>query len=264
MDDLRDILTSFEGVAIAFSGGVDSSFLLAAAAEALGVNRVVALTALSELTPAREKGRSAEIARSLGVPHLRVSLSALAIPEVASNPRDRCYHCKRAVFSLLLEAAKSKGFAVLLHGANRDDLGDYRPGQKAAEELGVRAPLLEAGLGKEEIRELARSLGLRNWNEPSMACLASRVPYGTPLSERILLRIDDAEEYLRSRFHLRQVRVRDHTPVARIETEEASMPLVLDALNRAEIDRKLKSMGWTFVSIDLSGFKSGSMNGAQA
>lgn len=257
---LREILESFDNVAVALSGGVDSSLLLAAAADALGRDRVAALTALSELTPLREKGRSVEIARALGVPHIRVSLSVLADPKTATNPPDRCYHCKRAVFSGLIEAAKAKGFPVLVHGANTDDRGDYRPGQKAAEELGVRAPLLEAGLGKEEIRALARSRGLANWDEPSMACLASRVPYGVPLSRQSLERIDAAEEFLRSRFDIRQVRVRDHMPVARIEAEESSIVLLLDALNRAEIDGKLKGMGWKYVTVDVRGFRSGSMN----
>jgi pyridinium-3,5-biscarboxylic acid mononucleotide sulfurtransferase len=257
---LHDILASFGRLAVAYSGGVDSSLLLAAAVDALGADRVAAFTALSELTPDREIGHSAEIARFLGVPHIRVEISALEDPFIKANPPDRCYHCKRVVFSRLMEKARTAGYPAFVHGANTDDRGDYRPGQKAADELGVRAPLLEADLGKEDIRALARARGLPNWDEPSLACLASRVPYGTALAKESLGRIDQAEDFLRSRFSLRQVRVRDHMPVARIELEESALSAVMDPLNRAEIDKKLKAMGWKYVTVDLRGFRTGSMN----
>jgi uncharacterized protein len=257
---LHEILASMGRVAVAFSGGTDSSLLLAEAASALGPDNVLALTALSELTPAREKTGSAGIAAALGIAHIRVDFSVLSEPRIASNPKDRCYHCKHAVFSRLAAEAGRRGFPVLVHGANTDDLGDYRPGQKAAEELGVRAPLLEAGLGKAEIRAMARARGLPNWDEPSMACLASRVPYDVALEAAALERIDKAEEFLRSRFALRQVRVRDHMPVARIEVEEGAMAVILEPGNRAEIERNLKDMGWKYVAVDLKGFRTGSMN----
>jgi uncharacterized protein len=259
---LQEALASLGSVGVAFSGGVDSSLLLAFAVDALGAERVAAFTAFSELTPEREKSRSSEFARLLRVRHITVDLSVLRDAGIAANLSDRCYHCKLAVFSRLLSEAKASGLQVLVHGANADDSGDYRPGQKAAEELGIRAPLLETGLGKVEIRALARERRLPNWDEPSMACLASRIPYGTPLTAEALLRIDRAEELLRRRFKVRQVRVRDHMPVARIEVEGPDLPRLLSDESRAELDRGLKALGWLYVTVDLAGFKSGSMNKA--
>jgi uncharacterized protein len=257
---LREILLSLKNVAVACSGGVDSSLLLAFAADALGTEKVVAFTALSVLIPRSEKGQAAEIARLLGVSHIAVEFCPLRDEAITANRAERCYHCKRAVFTELSRRAGDHGLRALLHGANVDDRADFRPGQKAADELGVRAPLLEAGLCKEEIRALARERGLPNWDQPAMACLASRIPYGTPLSHEALERIDDAEQMLRERFSFRQVRVRDHMPVARIEVEQGDLARLIEA--RRQIVSGLTSMGWRYVTVDLTGFRSGSMNEA--
>jgi uncharacterized protein len=261
-EDLKRILASFDAVGVAFSGGVDSSLLIAAAVDSLGRERVIALTAVSELVPERDRLGATEVATLLGVRHIAVRFPILENALVAANTPDRCYHCKKAVFSALLEEAKRQGVGALIHGANVDDAKDFRPGQKAADELGVRAPLREAGLGKAEIRALARARGLPNWDRPSMACLASRLPYGTPLTTEALRRVERAEEFLRERFGLRQVRVRDHMPVARIECEEADIPRLLEAGPRADVERALRDLGWRYVTLDLRGFRTGSMNEA--
>jgi uncharacterized protein len=190
---------------------------------------------------------------------VRVACAALEDGNIAANSSERCYHCKKRVFSLLRQRARDEGLAALVHGDNCDDARDYRPGRKAAEELGVRAPLVEAGLGKAEIRELARLRGLPNWDAPSLACLATRVPYGTPLSEEALRRIDLAEEFLIRRFSLRQVRVRDHGTIARIEVAEPEIRVLIDG--RAAILEELGTLGWKYVTADLGAFRSGSMNG---
>ena len=259
---LKGILASFDSVGVAFSGGVDSSFLLAAAVDSLGKDRVIALTAASDLVPDHDTLAASEVAAQLGVRHITVRFPILENALVAANAPDRCYHCKKAVFTALLDEAKRHGVGALVHGANLDDARDFRPGQKAADELGVRAPLREAGLGKAEIRALSRARGLPNWARPSMACLASRIPYGTPLTIEALRRVERAEEFLRERFDLRQVRVRDHMPVARIELEEADIPRLLEAGPRAEIERALRDLGWRYAALDLQGFRTGSMNEA--
>lgn len=261
-EDLKCILAGFGTAGVAFSGGVDSSLLLAVALESLGRERVVALTAASQLTTERDARSANEIAALLGARHVTVRFPILENALVTANAPDRCYHCKSAIFTALLREAKAHGMSGLVHGATVDDGNDFRPGQKAADELGVRAPLREAGLGKAEIRALARARGLPNWDQPSMACLASRLPYGTPLTAEALRRVERAEEFLRERFGLRQVRVRDHMPVARLEVEEEDIPKLLGADARIEIDRALKDLGWRYAALDLRGFRTGSMNEA--
>jgi uncharacterized protein len=197
---LRNIIAALDSVGVAYSGGVDSTLLLAVCREVLGPQRVLALTAHSDLIPAVEQDRATEMAERLGVRHRVVPFDTLADPRIAANRTDRCYHCKRAVFSQLLEVARAEGMAVLVHGANLDDTGDFRPGMRAAEELGVRAPLLEAGFTKADVRALSRRMELPTWDLAAMACLASRIPYDTPLTAEALARIDAAESYLRERF----------------------------------------------------------------
>ena len=257
---LQEIVAGLGSVGVALSGGVDSTLLLAVCRKTLGRNHVVALTAYSKLTPAIEKGQAEKMAQQLDVRQVIVHFDALKEANIAANLHDRCYHCKRVLFTRLLGIAREEGMAVLVHGANLDDRGDHRPGMRAADEMGVRAPLMEACLTKRDVRTLSRQYDLPTWNLPSMACLASRIPYGTPLTPAALTRVDRAESILVQRFGLRQVRVRDHFPLARIEVPQADLPRLSQAEMREEIVQSFKGIGYQYVTLDLEGFRSGSMN----
>ena len=257
---LCEILAKFERVAIAFSGGVDSSYLLSACVDVLGAAQVLALTADSPLMPRAELRTARQIAESVGVCHRVLPLDDLAVPEVAANPPRRCYYCKRARFQALLVIASEAQGSQLLHGENADDHLDYRPGSAAAAELRVRAPLSEAGLTKLEIRELSRQRGLPTWDYPAAACLASRFPYNTPLSREGLERVERAEEVLRRVLPHGPVRLRDHYPVARVEVPPEEIERLAVPERRAQIARELRALGYHYVALDLDGYRMGSLN----
>ncbi len=257
-DRLLGLLWSMGSVAVAFSAGVDSTLLLRAAREALG-DRVIAITVRSRFVPRRELEASEALCRTIGVPQLILEVDPFTVAGVRENPADRCYLCKRELFTRIRAAAEARGFAQVAEGSNADDLGDYRPGMRAIRELGIRSPLLELGLTKAEIRAMSRELGLPTWDKPAMACLATRIPTGTPLTEESLRRAEKAEERL-SDLGFGKLRVRVHGDLARIELDPAELPRLLDEQTRQTVHRDLLALGFRWVSLDLGGYRMGSMN----
>ncbi len=255
---LRVIIADCGSLAVAFSGGVDSSFLLKTAQDILG-DHVLAITADSVFIPREEIRAAQDFCQQYGIRQKLVPIDVLDDERVRSNPPDRCYHCKRGIFERMLSAAAEEAISTLAEGSNLDDEGDYRPGMRAIRELSVRSPLREAGLCKAEIRELSQRMGLITWDKPSMACLASRVPYGDALSAETLRAVEEAELLLHS-IGLRQCRVRVHGMLARIEVLPEDFATIMDAKNRREIVEAFKQFGFSYVSLDLEGFRSGSMN----
>ena len=257
LGNLERILAGLESAVVAFSGGVDSSLLLAVAAKVLGA-RVLAVTATSATYPERELIEARALAGQLGARHREVVSEELDIPEFKHNPRNRCYYCKKELFGKLRQIADQEGLAHVLDGTNLDDRGDHRPGRQAAEEIGVRSPLEEAGLTKADIRALSRHLGLPSWDKPAFACLSSRFPYGTAITAERVNRVGRAEEGLRE-LGFRVLRVRYHDTVARLELGEEEFALATGPL-REEVSRLVKAAGFVYVAIDLQGYRTGAMN----
>ncbi|HXJ36316.1 MAG TPA: ATP-dependent sacrificial sulfur transferase LarE [Candidatus Eisenbacteria bacterium] len=255
---LRELLGELDTALVAFSGGVDSSFLLRVAAEVLGP-RCVALTTVSATTPEGDLDDARRLAGELGVEHVVRETDELAIPGYAENPVDRCYFCKDNLFAICRDEAERRGLDAILDGANLDDLGDHRPGLLAAAEQAVRHPLVEAGLTKADIRAASRELGLASWDRPASPCLSSRFPYGTRITHDGLARVAGAERVLRALgFH--ELRVRAHDAVARIEVPPDAMARLIDPVVRDAVTAELRRLGFAYVTLDLVGFRSGSLN----
>lgn len=257
-DRLKALLSTMGSAVLAYSGGVDSSVVLRAASE-VGAFPFIAVTAVSETYPAGELGSAQEFARSLGVRHQILHTGELSSEEFLRNSPDRCYYCKRELFGKLSRIAEQEGIPFVLDGSNADDLSDHRPGRRAALEFSVRSPLVEAGFSKAEVRELARSLGLPVWDKPSLACLSSRIPYGTRITPEILQTVQTAEDLLHA-FGFRQVRVRHHGDTARIEVDRSEFGLLLSDGIAKKVTASLKKLGYTYVCLDLEGYRTGSMN----
>jgi pyridinium-3,5-biscarboxylic acid mononucleotide sulfurtransferase len=253
---LKHILTDLDSVIVAYSGGTDSTLVLKVAHDVLG-DRAIAMTAVSASLAVNERIEAEAIARQIGARHILVESDETTNPNYLANQTNRCFFCKNDTYDKLTAYAQAHAFHTIVDGTNADDASDYRPGRQAAREHEVRSPLLEAGLTKAEIRQLSKELGLPNWDKPAAACLSSRIPYGTTITLKALSQVEQAETFLRG-IGFRQLRVRHHNTIARIEVEPVDFPRLLE--HREHIVNSFKALGYTYVSLDLAGFRSGSMN----
>lgn len=260
---LKAAVTGRGSALVAFSGGVDSSFLLKVCMDALGADgrKVLAVTARSSTYPQRELDEAVELAKSLGAEHMIIDSEELDIEGYADNPPNRCYYCKGELFGKLIEIATERGIAAVYDGANADDAADWRPGSQAASELGVISPLKEAGITKDEIRELSKEMGLPTWNKPAFACLASRFPYGSKITRDKLRMVELAEQALRN-MGFRQLRVRHHGEVCRIELEPEAIQRAVAPETAARIHAAMREIGFTYTTVDIVGYRTGAMNEA--
>jgi pyridinium-3,5-biscarboxylic acid mononucleotide sulfurtransferase len=259
IEKLKEIFQSMGRVLVAYSGGVDSTLLLKVARDTLGDENVIAVTALSPLYPERELAWAKQLTQTFGIEHLLIQSNELEIEGFSKNPPNRCYYCKRELFEKLLKLSKDWGISWIIEGSTLDDEKDHRPGRIAIQELGIRSPLKEAMFTKMDVRELSKALGLTTWDKPSFACLASRFPYGEEITLKGLKMVDEAEDFLFG-LGFKQVRVRHYQNLARIELYPEEMGRLMDGSLREKVVSHLKSIGYHYITLDLQGFRSGSMN----
>lgn len=255
-EQLETILKKMDKVIVAFSGGVDSSFLLAFTNKILGEN-TIAVTVNSPYTPKRELKDAKDFVNSLGIKHMIINIDMKDIESISKNPINRCYICKKIIFSKIKELASKKNISYVLDASNYNDINDYRPGMKALQELSIKSPLVDVRMTKEEIRILSKKMNLNTWNKPSMACLASRFPYGTPITQTNLKMVEKSEDYLQT-LGLTQIRVRYHGEIARIEVEKKEFNLIIKNSNK--IVKYMKNLGFKYIALDLNGYLTGSLN----
>jgi uncharacterized protein len=256
---LNDYMKKLGSVAIAYSGGVDSTFLLKVAKDILGNDNVMAITVGGKTMSKREKNESDEFCREEAIKHIVLDVNEFDVEGFSENPKNRCYICKKYLFGRIIEAANANDIEYVLEGTNVDDIGDYRPGMQAIEELGVLSPLKACGFTKQDIRDVSKELKLSTWKKPSLACLATRIPYGEIITEEKLLMIDMAEQFLLD-LGFSQVRVRMHDKLARVEVQQEEIRRFMENEVRIKVVEKLKKIGFTYVAVDMSGYRTGSMN----